>query len=635
MRDVLPRLALSLLLLGSFAFLSGCKEESTVKVAHLKFNGVKAVEVSQLRSVLAIVQSSRLPWGAKHYFEREQFDADLKRIAAFYHDRGYPDAKVTSFDVKLNDKQDAVDITINIDEGRPVLVERIDYTGFDVIPARHLSALKGRIPLKVNAPLDLALAQATREAALDEVKDHGYPYASVRLTDRQGSNDHARLLTIAVTPGTQARYGNIEIAGNHSVSDHVIERQLLFRPNQRYSFSQVQESQRRLYDLGTFQFANIVADLPEGQQPDEVPMKVTVTEAKPHKVTFGAGYGSEEKVRATAEWQALNWYGGARTLDVTTRYSKISSGVRTTFKQPYLFNPHWDMSAQGQWWRDAEPAYTLNTEGGRVTFERALARPGSTLRRSGATTFSTTLTEEYESYTVSPEALSTPTFRNTLIQLGLDPRTGQASGLLSAIGFDLRRSTADSALNAQHGYTATAHVEDATSALGGDFNYLETTFEGRYYKPIGRIALIAGRARYGTLRPSGDVDQNVPFFKRYFLGGADSLRGWGRFEVSPLDSGLAVGGLTEFEGSLELRAPLWGSLTGVVFADAGNVWLDPWTLTLGDIRYDVGPGVRYMTPIGPIRVDVGYQLNPIPGLIVNGNPQTRRFRIHFSIGQAF
>jgi outer membrane protein insertion porin family/translocation and assembly module TamA len=231
--------------------------------------------------------------------------------------------------------------------------------------------------------------------------------------------------------------------------------------------------------------------------------------------------------------------------------------------------------------------------------------------------------------------LSTPTFRNTLIQLGLDPRTGQASGLLSSIGVDLRRSTADSAMNAQRGYTASVHFEDATGALGGDYNYLETTAEGRYYRPIGKIALVAGRARYGSIRPSGDIDLNVPFFKRYFLGGADSLRGWGRFEVSPLDSGLAIGGLSEFESSLELRKPLWGSLTGVVFADAGNVWLDPWTLTFGDIRYDVGPGLRYMTPIGPIRVDVGYQLNPVPGLIVNGSPQTRRFRIHFSIGQAF
>jgi outer membrane protein insertion porin family/translocation and assembly module TamA len=291
--------------------------------------------------------------------------------------------------------------------------------------------------------------------------------------------------------------------------------------------------------------------------------------------------------------------------------------------------------ASGQWWHDAEPAYTLNTEGGRVTFERAIARPGSTLRRNGSLALSMTITEEYESYSVSDEALTTPNFRNTLIALGLDPRTGKASGLLSSVSFDLHRSTADSALNAQRGYTVNFHFEPATSALGGDFNFLETTAEGRYYRPFGKIALIAARVRGGSIRPQGDIDLNVPFFKRYFLGGADSLRGWGRFEVSPLESGLAIGGLSEFESSLELRAPLFGSVTGVVFADAGNVWLDPWAINVGDLRYDVGPGIRYMTPIGPLRVDLGYQLNPEVGLVVNGNPQTRRFRVHFSIGQAF
>ncbi len=629
------RFAVALLIFGSLTFLSGCKEEGTVRVAHLKFNGVHAVKVGQLRSVLATVKSSRLPWGTKHYFQRQQFDADLKRIAAFYHDRGYPDAKVTSFDVKLNDKQDTVDVTINIDEGKPIVVEQIEYTGFEAIPARHLSGLKSRIPLKVNAPLDRALAQATREAALDEVRDHGYPYASVRVTERQGSNDYARILTISATPGTLARYGQIEIGGNKSVSDHVIERQLTFRPNMRYSLSQVQESQRRLYDLGTFQFANIVSDVPEGQQPEIVPIKVTVTEAKPHKVTFGAGYGSEEKVRATANWQALNWYGGARTLELQTRYSRISSGVRTNFRQPYLFSPQYDMLASGQWWHDAEPAYTLNTAGGRVTFERALARPGSALRRNGSLAYSLTLTEEHESYTVSEEALTTPSFRNTLIALGLDPRTGKASGLLSSLGFDLHRSTADSTLNAQRGYTANVHFEDATSVLGGDFNYFETTAEARYYRPFGKIALAAARVRAGSIRPQGDIDLNVPFFKRYFLGGSDSLRGWGRFEVSPLQQGLAIGGLSQFESSIELRAPLFGNVTAVAFADAGNVWLDPWSINVGDLRYDIGPGIRYITPIGPLRVDVGYQLNPEIGLVVNGNPQTRRFRIHFSIGQAF
>ena len=73
----------------------------------------------------------------------------------------------------------------------------------------------------------------------------------------------------------------------------------------------------------------------------------------------------------------------------------------------------------------------------------------------------------------------------------------------------------------------------------------------------------------------------------------------------------------------------------MLFLDGGNVWSDPWSIDVGDLRWAVGPGLRYQTPVGPIRFDVGYQLNPIPGLLVRGEPQTRRWRIHFSIGQAF
>lgn len=233
----------------------------------LKFTGVKAVKESQLRAALATTKSSKLPWGAKHYFTREQFDADLKRATAFYRDRGYPDAKVKTFDVKLNPEQDAVDITVDIDEGQPIVVEAIEYKGFEVLPPKHLIELKDRIPLKTGQPLDRALAQVTRESALDEVKDHGYPYASVRLNDRAGGNEHSRILTIAATPGTLARYGPIDIVGNSSVSDAVVLRQLTFQPGRRYRLSHIEESQRKLYKLETFQFANIEPDVPKGSSP--------------------------------------------------------------------------------------------------------------------------------------------------------------------------------------------------------------------------------------------------------------------------------------------------------------------------------------------------------------------------------
>src|SRR5215472_3800432 len=129
-------------LIGAAAIVSACKEEGTINVHSLKFVGAKSVDESRLKAALATRQSSKLPWGKKAFFDRSRFDADLKRIQAFYADRGYPDARVTGFDVKLNVKQDAVDLTVTIVEGEPVRVAAIELTGFDVIPADHLDALK-------------------------------------------------------------------------------------------------------------------------------------------------------------------------------------------------------------------------------------------------------------------------------------------------------------------------------------------------------------------------------------------------------------------------------------------------------------------------------------------------------------
>jgi outer membrane protein assembly complex protein YaeT len=597
---------------------------------------MKSVPESQLRPALVTAQSSRLPFSAKHYFTREQFEADLKRIVAFYRDRGYPDAKVKSFDVNLNQTQDAVDITVNIDEGQPIVVEQIEYSGFDVVPPKHFTELKARIPLKVGGPMDRALAQVTRESALDEIKDHGYPYATVRLTERPGTNDHARILTIQTTPGVLARYGDVEITGNSSVGNDVIKRQLTYRPGWRYRLSQIQESQRKLYQTETFNFANIEPDVKEGEQPEVVPTKVTVTEGKHRKVNFGVGYGSEEKARTSIDWRHVNFFGGARTMQIQARYSSLDRGVRANFRQPAFPLPHYALTASAQAWHSNEPSYTLDTDGGSLTIERPLARPGPYSQRLATTTLSLTYTNQYERYSITNEALQKLSFRNTLIALGLDPRTGTGQGLLSSLDLDVRRGTTESGINARNGYTLTAHLEQAGKALRGDFNYWETILEGRGYLSLGRRALAAVRVRAGSISPWGDQEANVPFFKRYFLGGATSLRGWGRFEVSPLSgSGLPIGGYTELESSAELRVPVWGNMSAVAFADAGNAWAKKWGFELGHLRYDVGPGLRYLTPVGAIRVDVGYQINSIPGLLVNGKPEPRHYRIHFSIGQAF
>src|SRR5919198_3124482 len=191
---------------------SACKEESTIQVHSLKFNGVKAVDAARLRDALATRQSSKIPWGKKYYFDRSRFEADLKRIQAFYNDRGYPDARVTAFDVKLNDKQDQVDITLTIAEGEPIKVAAIQFVGFDVIPADHLEQLHSQTPLKVGEPRDRQLVVDAHEMALNELKDHGYPYAKVSTDEQKGASDKEVVVTFNADPGKLAHFGPVEIA---------------------------------------------------------------------------------------------------------------------------------------------------------------------------------------------------------------------------------------------------------------------------------------------------------------------------------------------------------------------------------------------------------------------------------------
>lgn len=632
------RRALIVALLGAAAATAaGCREDAGgIRVTRFGFHGTRAVSESQLKSVLATAASSKLPWGQKHYFSREQFEADMKRIVAFYKDRGYPDARVTSFDVKLSEDQNSVAIDVNIDEGRPMTVEKVRFEGFDVLPDEHRHNLDTKLPLKAGQPFDRALLQASREAALDELRDHGYAYATVRVGEEPGGTDHQRVVLLRGEAGPLTYNGPIEIAGNSSVGDNVVRRQLTFKPGQLYQQSKLRESQRKLYGLELFNFVNIEPQNTD-QQVTQIPTRVTVTEGKHRKMNFGVGYGSEERARVQADWRHVNFFGGARTAGVQARYSALDRGVRLNFKEPYFLSPRYSFSATGQTWHTNEPAFMLDTNGGRFTITREFARAGGPiLNARPATTLALTYANELEDYRISDATLKDLTQRDELIALGLDPRYGTGHGQRSALSIDAGRNTTDNLLDAKHGYMTSVHLEQAGRWLRGSYDYYELTGEGRYYLPIGNRAVVAVKATAGSIDAFGSQDVKVPFFKRYFLGGATSLRGWGRFDVAPLSgSGLPLGGHSFMNFSTELRMPVWSKLGGVLFLDGGNVWANPWDINLNDLHYDVGPGLRYMTPIGPIRVDLGYQLKRIPGLLVNGKPEPRRFRLHFSIGQAF
>ncbi len=639
------------LILAAAIGAAACKEEGTgVEVKELSFNGLKAVQASQLRSVLATTQSSKLPWNEKQYFDATAFKADLQRIIAFYVDRGFPRARIRTFDVKQSEDQRSVRITIDIEEGEPRIVERFAFEGFDVLPEDHRRLLESRLPLKPNQPLDRALAQANREMILDEFKDHGYPHPSVDMREQAGSAEDRRVLAYTARPGRIAYVGPVEISGAMSVSERIVRRQLTFRSGDLFEQNRLRESQRKLYALELFNFVNVEAlagagdTAVQGSEADRIPTRVTVTEGKHRRVNFGVGYGSEEQARAQVDWRHVNFFGGARTAGVLARYSNLDRGVRLNFKQPYLFTRRHSATLSGQSWFTDEPAFRLTTIGGRATITREFGASRSAIfgARAG-TTVALTYANEWEDYEIRRGDGERPDVPRRADRARAQPRLPDRATL---------RRRGRPALGAHPGRRARHHRQHPRRQVG---LLRQPALRAGRPVPRRRLRLLRGHRR-GALLP---VARPAARRRRPRPGRIDRLerqRGRAGAVLQALlprrrDQPARVGPLrgvaaqrraatrsaaTRSRTSRSKRVfPSSASSEACSSSTAATSGTEPWDFNLNDMRYDIGPGLRYQTPIGPIRLDVGYQLKEIPGLIVNGKKQTRPIRIHFSIGQAF
>jgi outer membrane protein assembly complex protein YaeT len=629
----MPKLLATIVVIAVAVAAAGCRETGDVQVSSITFAGANAVKAEELKAIIATQESGFLPWSRKRFFDRAEFDRDVRRIEAFYADRGYPRAKVVGVDVELNDANDKAAISVEINEGEPTIVESVVLDGFDGVPADHLERLQARLPMTAGKPRDQRFIRAAHDMSVAELRDHGFPYASVRVVERPGPNDTSVQLTIAAETGPQAVFGAISIEGDVSVDEDVIRRELAFREGDLYQLSRITESQRRIYSLELFQFVNVAPRLPEDRSA-QVPVVITVAEGKHRRLQFAGGYGSEEKARGRINWRHVNFGGGARTGEVEAKASSLEQGLRGSVSEPFLFQRGLSLRVSGStWWAD-EPVYEYRSSGGRVGLTKDFSRAGIAGERGVRNVLSASLIQEYEDYTIAPEVLADETFREELIALGLDPDTGKGSGTVAAFEVDFERNTSVRPLDPREGYVVAGHVEKAGPWLRGTFDYTEVSGEVRGYVPVGNRFVWANRMRSGTL--AGPSAALIPFYKRYFVGGSSSVRGWGRYQVSPLSpTGQPIGGRTMMEVSTEARFGIRGKIGGVLFVDGGNAWEGPWDVQLSTLRWAVGPGLRYDTPIGPMRIDLGIQLNPIAGLVLEGNPEKRKWRVHFSIGQAF
>ena len=627
-------IALLGVLLVASALSSGCHDEGDVKVASLKFEGNRAFKSGQLSDLMVTQSSGWLPWARPRFFNREVFDRDLESLIAFYEDRGYPEAKISGVEVNFNEKKDAVRLVVRIDEGEPLVVERVDFSGLDGVPQETIDRLK-TLPQAAGKPRDRQAVAASRERVTFLLRDSGYAHARVESEETSGSGTRQAVIRFTAHPGPLTTFGDVSVVGLSSVREQLVMRSLSFRPDEQYRLSLVTESQRKLGSLGIFTFAHVGPDpKTEGAAPARLPMTVTLAEGKPQRYQIGVGYGTEDGPRGSIQWEHLNFLGDARRLSVEARYGARLRGVGTDFTEPYFLSRRLSLTMRaGGWWAD-EPTHASRRLGGRIglthrgEFGRGIdVEPIVHVIRAG-------YLHDSLSYTIDPATLADLSQFDDLIALGLDPVTRQGRGRLAAVDFDFERTAVDHPTDPHAGYAAYLHGKHAAAWLGGNFRYDEIVTEGRAYVPVGRAHVWATRARLGAIiaRPSAPV----PVSERYFLGGSANLRGWGRYQVAPLTpNGLPTGGRALVDLSTELRLNLWGSFGAVAFLDAGNVWRAPTDVDFGDLLYAAGPGLRWISPIGVIRGDFAWQLKRLQNLQLDGAPERLRWRIHVSIGHTF
>src|SRR6185295_18580296 len=200
-------------------------------------------------------------------------------------------------------------------------------------------------------------------------------------------------------------------------------------------------------------------------------------------------------------------------------------------------------------------------------------------------------------------------------------------GFVSSVTGSIERNTTADLLDPHEGSVQNLSAEQAGGPWSGDYTFYRAVFEAKKYVPVWGTRVVAGRFRIGGGDGFGQ-SRDLPMFRRFFAGGINSTRGYARSMLGPLNEfDSPVGGRSLLEGSIEFRTPLYKQIGGVVFFDVGEVRRQPFSYTTGDLKYGTGFGLRYHTVVGPLRVDLGFPLEPPRG--------EAHWQVHFSIGQAF
>jgi outer membrane protein assembly complex protein YaeT len=537
-------------------------------------------------------------WQEPPVFDSVTFKEDLERLRRFYEARGYYGTQV-SHDLLTDAEHSRVTAKIEIREGAAVVVSAVDV---QIVG----SALKpDTLPIKTGDVFTEADYQKAEQVLRQFYGNRGYAYVTTERDAEVNLNRDQVRITYRVDAGPASVFGETKIEGTDKVDPEIILRELTYKPGETFSAEKIIQSQDKILALDLF---SVVRLSPE-QRPDKppiVPMEVQVKEKERREINLGIGYGTEEQVRARLEWRDNNWFGGGRRLSIAAKYSLIEASGEINFIQPHFLSPQNRAIVNFRQFRQDEDPFLLNASRFIPRIERA---------------FSKYLTG-FVGYRLEYDRLSHVNAATIQALGGIEE-----NGLLSGPTLGLVYNTSNDPLNPTQGEIISFNLDQAGKIWGGRYNFIKGTLEGKKYLPLGWETVLATRLKLGLADPLGSV-RDFPLFERFYSGGDKSVRGYGRWRLGPLTTANdPLGGLSLIEGSLELRRPIWGALGGDVFLDFGQVSTRSFDIPIDHLRFASGFGFSYQTPVGPLRLDIGFPFRK--------PPTDRPWHIHFSVGAAF
>jgi outer membrane protein insertion porin family len=572
----------------------------------VRFVGNEGVSAERLQELMTTGERRLLLAGSGRLVD-EVLESDLDNVRAFYALSGWGEAEVGPPQV-LEEDHDLV-LVVPVVEGRRSRVVDLRIEGVRALPPDRL---REELPLRAGGPFHPRLL----DDALDRVRARyellGYAQAQVSASTDWDEDQGLVDVTLRVLEGEQQVAGNLVVQGNRRTDTEVVRMLSGIGPGEPLSRRRLLEVQRSLYRLGIFSRVDVEL-APSGDSLRERDVVVRVEEGRNRRVAYGFGYDSEEGAGGLFGYSHANVLGRAIHFQLDSRASERTQRFRLLLNQPY-----WG----GTW--PGSVTYLVYQEEERRTSFRVEQRGAQAELARGRGRVRYSLFADYRQVDLGPGDE-----RLDLSELPLDEqRAFQDIEILSLIPravWDRR----DDPIEPHRGSQAIAQVQYAFPAGGfAEEHFLDVFGQYVHYWDL-RGSVVAASVRGGGIEPFDD--RPVSIAERYFAGGRTTHRAYSRDELGIPDEtlldGTPIGGRGLLLLNLDYRFPIAGPLGGTVFLDAGNVWADWHDVDVREAKLGAGVGLRYLSPIGPLRLEVGWKLDREPG--------ESRSAVLISFGNAF